>query len=316
MKRLAQSTSICWLVLVVNSQAACRVDDRPSVVPVGQVCQADSSRDVSESETVQRLQRCVLARPLQEIELEPVPDNVRDSNCFLQAALRPEVTDAIKRGANSYLLVPRSERVSEALKRLESLLSEAVNSAHPGFSDGSEDVFLSMLIFIERTYPFRGTGPGPVSRLEERGRREGIYYRDSLIRWVVFEYASFLTGSTTLGVEARSSLKTANQDMAPPDGYSAKGCRRRIDYKWPTMSRPMMAYADLPEEAFGHGPIVHVGVCRDDQSLWAYHHQVGWMKASTSDAVDVCERLMDFGGDDLAEPVASACKNYQQSAVL
>jgi hypothetical protein len=251
---------------------------------------------------------------MREIQLDSKPDSIQDSNCFLQAILRPEVIESIKRGAESYLALSRSERTSGRpdqanVYQLYDSLSAAVNSALPGFSKGSEDIFLLLGVLIERLYLFTGDRPGPVSRLEESGRRVGIYRRSALIDWVVFEYAAFVAKSKVLGAEARETLKASNRYVAPPDTYSAKECKKRISYNWPTISQPYEPYSGLPQDVNAHGAYVHVGICADDQSLWVYHYRVGWKRVSKSDIPQTCRGLSSYFVEP--DPVVTACKEYR-----
>jgi hypothetical protein len=309
-KTLTVSASALCLFHFVHAQAACKVDIRPAV-ETGEICRkVDSSQFIdSGSDLIASLERCLLARPVRDIKMEPKPGSIQDSNCFLQGVLRPEVTEAIKRGAESYLAIPRAERTSGRPYQLDESLSDALKSARPGFSDGSEDVYGLLLVFIERTYLFIGNVPGPVSRLQERGRREGIYYQVATDRWIAFEYASFLTGSETLGAEARKTIKASNRHIAPPETYSAKGCKKKILYNWPTTSQSFEPYADLPEDVTAYGVWVHVGTCSDDQSLWVYHYRVGWKKVPSSDIPATCKQLSNYFDDP--DPVALACEKYQ-----
>ncbi|MEO6079878.1 MAG: hypothetical protein ABIQ86_08895 [Steroidobacteraceae bacterium] len=252
-------------------------------------CNADEYSDADPSTLIQQ---CLLARPIRDAEKHRALNGVRENNRFLDAVLRQEVKDAIKRGANAYLAAHRAEQHSFDADNLYRALS-AEFSASVDAND-SEDIFLLLLVFIEKTYHFEGVRRGPVSGLEKSGRGQGIYTLKALQRLVLYEYASHVTGSKSLGTEARKSLRVQSENVSPPKTNLAKGCGKRITHTWPTVSAPVESYSDTSEEPDGTQRVVHWGICPDDQSLWVYHYKFGWKKASINDVAAVCGKLEDF----------------------
>lgn len=303
-RKLAVAISAVWLLHVAQVGAACKESVRPSPESRG-----DCELNETDFDLVGQIQRCVLARPVERIEMERARESVRNSNCFLDAVLRPEVSDAIRRGAESYLAMPRSERRSiESNKFHEALEAEFRASWDPS---ESEDVLGLVEVFIERAYPLEVYDANPTSGLVKRAHRLGIYSRIIKNRWVLIEYAAYLTDSSTVRSSATRWLKELDRKRAPPESYSAKGCKKKILYDWATTSRPRWTYAALPAEAFKYGPtVVHVGICPDDQSLWFYHYLVGWRKVPDGDIVAMCRENL-FSSELDRSPVVIACKQFE-----
>lgn len=304
MTRLAVSALILWLLHAAQTDAACREDARlVAESPKGNCELTEYLVDRDE-----QFQKCLLARPVEQAEMEQARESVRASNCFLETVLRPEVTDAIRRGAESYLAMPRLERRSlEANGLRQALDSQFKASWNP---NESENVLGLLDLFIDRAYRFEGWVANPKSGLEKIAHRQGIYSQNMKESWVLFEYAAFLTGSRTVSSEARRWLEAFDRKSAPPENYSAKGCKKKISYDWPTMSRPLGVNTDLPADAPGYGPRLHVGICPDDQSLWVYHFLVDWRKVSAGDVTAVCNGLF-FAFEYDQSPVAMACKRLE-----
>jgi hypothetical protein len=283
MSRLAASVLVLWLLQVDQVEAACSATAPVATALPRQNCVSVGFHALDGAQRDRHLQECLLVRPVVEPEKAQARTSIDDSNCFLLSVLRPEITAAIKRGAETYLVMPRSKRTSKGVDKLLSVLGEAINSTLPELSEREEDVYLLLRIFVGGVYDFRGAHQGPMSPLEKEGGARGIYMANYLHDWVLFEFASFLTGSEVLRAESTRLLKAYNVSSAPPKSYSAKGCKQIIFYNWPTLSTPIESYDD------GVGDYdVHWGVCPDDHSLWVYHYKRGWKRASEDEVLRMC----------------------------
>jgi hypothetical protein len=219
-----------------------------------------------------------------------IPQDLRQSNCYLDRVLPENVRNALYDGAVSAVSLQRgkAEARLESLfdktnDRLESLFAQ--EGMHPGTG------MPLLLSYLQTDYELKGFHSPEAGSLEMQAFATGIYTENSVLSWLWISYLQHLGVPGFRSEPLVQPLQQRDRAIAPPADFSAPGCEGGIAYRWPTLTRPIDTFADSEPDSD-----VHWGVCKATNKVWVYHWRRGWRPADSQETAEFC-------GETLERPV-------------
>jgi hypothetical protein len=228
-----------------------------------------------------------------------LPESIRESNCYLDRILAPEVRAALIRGAQTAISRNRGAHPDTLLDAMYHATASRLDEL---FHDTADGGILGFFSYVEFEYgigefPFLRRDPNPLIR---DAFSHGAYTEREMIHLLWLSYLRHLgvQGLTPL----LEYLRSLDAPLAPPARLDPPGCKAGILYKWPTVSDPIKTFQEV-------GADVHWGVCSSTAKLWVYSHRRGWKQVK--DDGEVAKFCVDV--DWTEEPIFSElCSRYRQ----